>query len=205
MDLNPRNTNNHRADSDSEVDRLDRVIERFQAEVQHLEAERKTGQQADLDAALRAVEERAARAIAEAQAEAERLDEAGPSNALTETEIQLAGTRAARVKMDAETLAPDLLVRRVGAALAGSDRLELFLWSRYVGIRLERDYGRVRPSPSWHELARLAVALRERLDDSERCTKVQRLRRHIELAKDLTGWVGPRWDDTRFCWEDGQI
>lgn len=126
----------------------------------------------------------AADAIEQARTELAKLDGEDGWSRLTSDQQQRAGLRREFVREDAELLPAHELVKRGRGALAVDDKAELWLLDRYVGMRVDRERGRVDP-----EIAKLQREIAERARDPKAGGKRKNLEQRISSAQVLDGRV----------------
>jgi len=102
-------------------------------------AEREAAALAPLDAMVARAEELADTAIRDAEAAIDAEENSDPADHLSPAELERANARAAFVKEDADLLPLPALLGRLKTALAGDDKATLFLFTRYVGQRADRE------------------------------------------------------------------
>jgi len=201
---------NHAAAIDAELrelhagamSQLDRAAERFEAGQKRLyrsdgqpiygEAEHQQRLDAllgEFDGMTGSVTEAAEQAITDGKAELARMDGSSPMDTLGESELSRANSLALFVREDCESLPSHELAGRVRSALAGTDRVTVILWDRYLGKRLDATRGSTGSDPTTAALFALRRELADRLADSKAKDKRHRADRKIESAKTLTGRV----------------
>jgi len=123
-------------------------------------------------------------AIPAAQAELAKLAGSDPFDSLNPEEQARAAARRGVVEQDCEMQRPDELVTRARAALAANDKAVLYLLGRYIGMRLDREPGRVAP-----ELRAVHRQITERFADPKLGEKRHTAERRVAMAKLLGGRI----------------
>lgn len=123
-------------------------------------------------------------AIEKARADLAKLEGDEGWGRLTAEQQQKAATRREFVKEDAELLPPHELVKRLRGALAAADQAEMWLYDRYVGIRIDREQGR-----AGAELLALHREITARSRDQKAAKKRQALEQRLSSAQVLGGLV----------------
>jgi hypothetical protein len=190
----------------TETSRLDRAAESFEegkarlfdqqgrqiySDEQH--QERMAALLDKLDTNLTTITEAATTAIEKAEADLEKLEGADPFDKLTADQKQAASTRAVFVKEDCETLPATELVKLARAALAGGDKVRIYLYGRYLSRRIAPvgadGMPNVRARAGSTDLELLAVVreLNAVFDDGDRTDKRREVERRISSAQVLQG------------------
>jgi hypothetical protein len=156
----------------SQVDRIDRAAERFEAARAKLyrsdgqpiygpeeHRQRLDALLGEFDAVGAAVTGAAEEAIAEAEGKLAILEGGDPLDGLKPDELDRANRLAAFIREDAEALPHGELAKRLRAVLAAGDRPKALLWARYLDKRLEAERGR--PGTSSPDVVAVFEAARE--------------------------------------------
>ena len=159
-------------------------------------AERQAALLAAFDQEAAWVRAQAEAAVPVAETELAKLAGADVYDSLKSEEQARAAARREFVREDAELLRPDQLVTQARAALAANDRALLYLLSRYVGQRIDRDGGRRDPA-----LVAVHREIVERFADPKLGEKREKAERKISMAKLLNSridmerrQIDGRWD-----------
>lgn len=124
---------------------------------------RATALMADLDKTIASVTERADAEIAAADAELAAVT-TDPLASLSAEQIARANARAAFVAQDFEVLPPAELASRCRAALAGGDKVTMFLAERGARQRFERERAAIRMDDAGRAVGRMAEGAGELRD-----------------------------------------